>query len=387
LLSSLGAASTSVSSAGEPSPAAHDEFTTASAPLRISVIGCGGCGVRFVSHLAERGIPDLPDSWRVDYFGVDTNMGALGYVNESRMETIWLPSDSCEGRPSTARAFAGYCGEWLFGYNEPDESALERNGTLRLPGTSLVIVVAGLGGGSGTGFSQLIAHRARQDGALTVATVTLPSSHEPRRIGPSGELRRLQRAADAVFAFSHDYACGNDTAISLPDRMGRCEADATQCVRNLISTLAVPGLIGFDLADMRLLLAGGGLSWYGFWPFYCDREKSDPDAFATAIIKAIRTRRDFPGFVDETHCANTLYGIPRAKRALIACSGNAETLSLKYINRGLTAARHLFGEDASCGIVARVDSTMRTGHLSAEIWLSTEPTSNAPRGSAGLRAG
>ena len=368
LLPSPGIASTKASEAAEQSPPSQGIVSTEGAPGLVSVVGCGGCGVRFVSHIADRGIPDMHDGVRVEYFGIDNAGSAFGYIDKAAMNHITMLGPSCQGWPSVARRIARTEPEWAFqGFGMSADEYWENRG-LCLSKTALVIIVAGLGRGFGTGFAQAMAHRARRAGALTVAMVTLPFSNEPQRVPLSVELERLERATDAMYTFSHEYAPWAGSALTMTDRMGRCEFEISQCVRNLIRTFAVPGLIGFDFQDIRPIVENGGPSWYGHAVGF-DNGGAHPELAAKAVIKAVTTRKYYPSAIPASHCSSGGDGIPNAKSMLIVFSGNADTLKLKTIQQGADEARSRFRIESTL-FNAYVDNTMKTGRIMAEIWMS-----------------
>jgi hypothetical protein len=106
LFPSLSSTSTPKPNTSEHLPGSQSYVSKAIAPGLISVIGCGGCGVRFVSHLADRGIPDMHDGVRVEYFGIDNAGSAFAYVNKAVMKHFIVMGRFCEGWPSIGRAIA-----------------------------------------------------------------------------------------------------------------------------------------------------------------------------------------------------------------------------------------------------------------------------------------
>ncbi|MCK4235628.1 MAG: cell division protein FtsZ, partial [Candidatus Krumholzibacteria bacterium] len=130
-----------------------------------------------------------------------------------------------------------------------------------LEGADMVFVTAGMGGGTGTGASPVVAKMAREKGALTVGIVTRPFSFEGKR--------REKQALDGIAALKQEVdtliIIQNDRLLSLvpsetPLTEAFSEADeilhhATKGISDLIM---IPGLINLDFADVRSIMSGMG---------------------------------------------------------------------------------------------------------------------------------
>src|SRR5512137_903555 len=128
-----------------------EELTTV-----IRVIGCGGGGSNTVDRLADCGIQGA------ELFAINTDAQHLLHVNADRRFLI--------GRRTTRGLGAGS----LPAIGE--EAAQENIDEIRaaVEGADMVFVTCGLGGGTGTGASPIVAEAAKEAGALTIAIVTIP---------------------------------------------------------------------------------------------------------------------------------------------------------------------------------------------------------------------
>jgi cell division protein FtsZ len=135
-------------------------------------------------------------------------------------------------------------------------------------GYDLIFVAAGLGGGTGTGASPIIARAAREQGALVLALGTHPFSHEGGHRGrvAQGGLLALQEASDAVICIPNDKLidlAGEEASV----QQGFAPTDAflSGGVRKIWRMLNSTGLINIDFADLRAVLKRrGGETLIGF---------------------------------------------------------------------------------------------------------------------------
>lgn len=148
-------------------------------------------------------------------------------------------------------------------------------------GVELAIVVAGLGGGTGSGAAPVACAAAREAGALVLAVCTLPFFFEgsKRRMRAEEGLKHLRQSADAVVVFPNqrviewvDEGAQVETAFRMIDTM------VGGGLRTLWKLLTVPGLLKLDFADLRELVqqTGGSLA-------LASAEASGPDRVRTVL--------------------------------------------------------------------------------------------------------
>ncbi len=205
----------------------------ANGEFRIKVIGVGGAGSNALDRLI------LDGSVNVDLVACNTDVQAL--AGSVATEKIQL------GRQITRGLGAG--GDPELGFLAAEQAVDELRATLE--GVPLVIVCAGLGGGTGSGAAPLIVKTAREQNSLVLVCATLPFSFEGRRRGLQAQeaLRAIQEYADAVMCFENDRM----GELILPEA-GIHEAFAgadhiiSQSIRAIIDLVNRRGLIhlGFD---------------------------------------------------------------------------------------------------------------------------------------------
>jgi cell division protein FtsZ len=127
--------------------------------------------------------------------------------------------------------------------------------------SDMVFITAGMGGGTGTGASPIVAEVAKELNALTVAVVTRPFSFEGRKRAEAAEqgIRNLREAVDAIITIPNDKLLSVADK-KMPIRNAFCLADEVlrQGVQGISEIIVVPGEINLDFADVRSIMRGAG---------------------------------------------------------------------------------------------------------------------------------
>lgn len=212
----------------------------------ISVVGLGGGGANAVDAMIRAGAKG------VDYVAIDSDTRALRR-SAAKLKiaigqaTIGLGAG---GDPSGGETAA--------------RDAAEEIGRA-LDGSELVVIVAGLGGGTGSGAAPVVAEIARQQGALTIAVVTKPFRFEGarRRDVAEGAAEMLGRA-DAVATIPNDRVRDLVPAdVTVEDAFQAIDELLHRSVGEIVDLFAVPGRISLDFADVRRVLRAGGTAVMG----------------------------------------------------------------------------------------------------------------------------
>ncbi|NOX97599.1 MAG: cell division protein FtsZ [Nitrospirae bacterium] len=226
----------------------EDEFDC---DVDIRVIGVGGGGSNAVDHMAETGLSNI------DFIAVNTDSQALRM--SSSPQKIQIGTELTKGLGSGANPEIGR------------EAAFEDREKIAevLKGADLVFITAGLGGGTGTGASPVIAEVAREMGALTVAVVTKPFLFEGRKRSLQAEfgLKELEAKVNTLLCIPNQKLfslAGEET--SFLDAFKMADDVLLQGIKAISDLITVPGLINLDLADVRTIIAeaGGSLLGVGF---------------------------------------------------------------------------------------------------------------------------
>jgi len=133
-----------------------------------------------------------------------------------------------------------------------------------LEGTNLLFLVAGLGGGSGTGSMPVVAAAGREAGALTIACVTIPFTIEmSRREKARDAVKALAEVCDSIVVIDNSNS-GKLLVISpLKDALSVANALVGSFVKNLTDTITQPSLVNLDYADLRAVMERGGIASIG----------------------------------------------------------------------------------------------------------------------------
>jgi cell division protein FtsZ len=149
-------------------------------------------------------------------------------------------------------------------------SALER--------VDMVFIAAGMGGGTGTGASPVIAQIARDMGALTVAVVTKPFTEEgplKMKIALEG-IQELKQYVDAVITIPNDRIWQlADRRLSLKDAFEMVDEVLRMAVQGISDLIVRPGYINIDFADVRSILSNAGIALIGIGSGRGDERSAD----------------------------------------------------------------------------------------------------------------
>ena len=215
---------------------------------KIKVIGVGGGGGAAVNRMIEAGVKG------VEFWAVNTDLQALQHTAAENKLHI--------GRTTTRGLGAG------MDPNMGRKSAEESQNEIRemLKGTDMLFITCGLGGGSGTGASPVIAELAKDLGILTVAVVTKPFSFEggPRkRIADEG-LAELKSRVDTLITIPNDRIWQIiDKKTPLVEAFRVVDEVLRQGVQGISELITLPGLINVDFADVRAIMKSSGSSLMG----------------------------------------------------------------------------------------------------------------------------
>ncbi len=232
--------------------------------LRLKVIGVGGAGNNAVDRLQM-------DEDRLDVPLANVNTDLKTLASSPVQEKLMI------GRETTGGLSAGYDPELGKAAAEESRAALEQ----LLEGLDLVFLVAGLGGGTGSGAAPVIARMAAEQGSLVVAMVTLPFSREGARCGKRTEeaLKQLRDTCDAVIPLPNDLLLQEiDDSATLLDAFQLADNWIGRGIRAIWSMLFQDGLINVDFATLREAFAlRGGKTVFGV------ASGSGSDPVATAL--------------------------------------------------------------------------------------------------------
>jgi len=221
----------------------NKEQPQAESYARIKVVGVGGAGCNAVNRMIAEGIQGI------EFISVNTDAQALTQSNAKMKVRI--------GEKSTRGLGAGGIPE--LGRKAAEESAEELYSVLK--GSDMVFVTAGMGGGTGTGGSPIVAQIAQEVNALTIGVVTRPFSFEGshRMQAAEGGIQNLKKQADTLIVIPNDRLLQIvDKRASLQDAFKVADDVLRQGIQGISELITVPGLINLDFADVRTIMSEGG---------------------------------------------------------------------------------------------------------------------------------
>lgn len=241
------------------------EFAKTAKPS-VAVVGLGGAGCNITTWIAEKGMT----GGRI--IAANTDVNHL-YVQKAD-KLILLGEKLCKGHG---------CG----GYPEMGAQATKENVTelrAELEGTNLVFLVAGLGGGTGTGAIPVAAEITREMGALTIGCVTIPFTIEMARREKAREaINLLASSCDSVVIIDNSKLREVAGNLPLKEALNVANALVGAFVKNLTDTITQPSLVNLDYADLRAVMERGGVSSIGIG------EGDGMDRVGKAVAQAIST--------------------------------------------------------------------------------------------------
>ena len=235
---------------------------------RILVIGIGGGGGNALNHIIRSAVEG------VEFIAANTDARSLD-ANEARVKIVL-------GEKLTKGLGAG--SDPNVGADAAKES-LERI-KKHVAGADMVFLTAGMGGGTGTGASPIIAEAARESGSLVVAVVTTPFSFEMRtrfKIAQDG-IENLRGKVDALLVVENDklLSLANEQT-KITDAYRLADEVLRQAVQGVTDLIMRPGMIGVDFADIRTVMRNAGSAIMGIG--HGDGENR-AEAAAKAAIKS-----------------------------------------------------------------------------------------------------
>ena len=225
----------------------------------------------------------------------------------------------------------------------------------RLKGADLVIITAGMGGGTGTGASPVIAKIAKECGALVVAIVTTPFDFEgPKRTKIAKEgIQELIKYVDSYIIVSNNKLLMQYGNISYNDAFTCANNVLKQAIRTLNDVIAVPGIINLDFADLETIIKNSGEAVVGIG------SGSGEDRATKAITSAISS----------PILESSIVGATDAIVYFVA----SKQVTLNEIQKALNAMRELVGQDMNI-IFGLTNTTSDESDKLGELFVSVIAT-------------
>jgi len=215
---------------------------------KIKVIGIGGGGGNAVNRMIEARIEG------VEFIAVNTDLQALN--NNQAGTKFQIGSELTKGLGSGGRPDVG------------KQAALEDTEKLvdLMGGADMVFLTTGLGGGTGTGATPILANIASELDILAIAIVTLPFEFEGRIRAQQAQdgLAELKSAVDTVISIPNERLLETvNLDTSIQDAFKMADDILRQAVQGISDLITRPGLINLDFADVKSIMKGMGMAFMG----------------------------------------------------------------------------------------------------------------------------
>lgn len=207
----------------------------------IKVIGVGGGGGNAVANMYCEGLHD------VRFLVCNTDRKAL--ESSAVPDRLQLgPGLGAGGDPETGRALA--------------EGDLEAIDDIFDEDTKMVFITAGMGGGTGTGASPIIAREAKSRGLLTVAIVTIPFLFElQRQVDKALDgVERLAKEVDAILVINNERLREIYPDLTVINAFKKADETLTKAVGSIVEIIKMRGRVNLDFRDVNMVLHQGGLA-------------------------------------------------------------------------------------------------------------------------------
>ena len=214
-------------------------------PNYIKVIGVGGGGGNAVNHMMEEGIQG------VDFILCNTDYQALMKSNVKTklhlgQRDLGAGNDPAKGREAAEMS------------KDDIEKLLDEN-------TKMLFVTAGMGGGTGTGATPVIAKLAKDKGILTVGIVTLPMEREGRRrkMQALNGIEELKKCVDTLILISTDKLRDQYGDLKLSEAFRKADDVLGTAAKGIAEIITVPGYVNVDFEDVTTVMKDSGKAIMG----------------------------------------------------------------------------------------------------------------------------
>ena len=303
--------------------------------IDIKVIGVGGCGNNSVAKMIN------DDFDGVQFIFANTDKQSLDTIQSEN--SIYLGSEINDGMGAGANPEIG----------KSAAIASEEKIRNKIMGSKLLIITAGMGGGTGTGASPIIAKIAKDMGILTIAIVTTPFSFEGKKrdINSQSGIEELKKTVDSLIIVSNNKLLENYSDISFEDSFTMADKILKNTVQILTDIILKPSYINLDFADVCSVIKNkeNAYIWQG--------KSSGKNKAEKAVMKAISSNMLENSINDSTD-------------AIVNITGGSD-ISLKEANFVMTKIKEQTNENINIIFGIRKDESIQN-----EIHVSIIATSS-----------
>ena len=224
------------------------DFDTYIQGAQITAVGIGGGGCNAITRMIDMGVQG------VNFIALNTDLQALNNCKADRKLQIGTVLTNGMGTGSNPEV----------GEKAADENRREIEDLIE--GSDMVFITAGLGGGTGTGGSPVVAEIARELGILTVGVVTRPFKFERRRkmlIADQG-IEKLKERVDTLITIPNQKLVEiSKEKVTFREAMQQVDDVLRQAIQGITDLIIFPGDINVDFADVKTIMTEAGTAMIG----------------------------------------------------------------------------------------------------------------------------
>ncbi|MCK4805813.1 MAG: cell division protein FtsZ [Candidatus Pacebacteria bacterium] len=298
----------------------------------IKIIGVGGAGGNVVTRMKEKKIEG------VEFITINTD--AQGLHSTKADIKLQIGKEICRGLGAGMDPTRG---------REAAEENIEEINQI-IQGTDMLFLTCGLGGGTGSGASPIVANLAKQAGALVIAVVTRPFVFEgEKRLEIAGDAwSRLFNEVDALVTIPNDRIFNIiDEKTPILDAFIKVDDVLKQGVEGMVNLIAYPGLINLDFANLRTILTEAGSTLLGI-----GKSKGQERAKKAAQLAISSPLLDI--------------SVDGARRVLFNVAGGKD-MSLVEIHDAARIITESIAKDAQVVFGASFDHDLRKGEIKVTV--------------------
>jgi cell division protein FtsZ len=214
---------------------------------KILVVGAGGAGNNQVTRIQNKDIQGA------ETVAINTDKQHLQMSSADRKILV--------GRDLTKGLGAG--GEPETGERAAEENRAELRNLFRE--ADMAFLTAGMGGGTGTGVTPVLAEIAKKEDCIVIGTVTMPFEIEGARMSKAEDgLYRLRQHVDTAIVIENDKLLDIAGDMPLDQAFGVADELITTMIKGITETISKPSLVNLDYADVQAIMNDGGVAVVGY---------------------------------------------------------------------------------------------------------------------------
>ena len=216
--------------------------------VNIKVVGVGGGGNNTVNRMIASNVRG------VEFIALNTDQMTLRQTKASKV--VAIGEKTTKGKGAGANPAIG---------KQAAEESMEEI-TAALMGADMVFLTAGMGGGTGTGATPVVAKIAKEMGVLTVGIVTKPFAFEGKKRMEQAEegIRNLSEFVDSLVVIPNErLKMVSEKKITLQNAFEIADSVLSNGVQSISELINIPGIINLDFADVTAIMKDAGLAHMG----------------------------------------------------------------------------------------------------------------------------